>query len=180
MNDFKGEECDNDQTRRSVRDQFAHKMRTRGAFIASFLGHFRRWRTNSPRRPESDIETVGDALPGLTASSITPGDATDNSKDVDKNETITTSPEQLEETQQRAAFDRHVKMITSTVKSMFHPITVSMTVGFIVTFVRPLKALFVAVENSPIPNAPDGNPPLAFIIDTCSKSHDSSAAELRS
>ena len=43
---------------------------------------------------------------------------------------------------------------------------ITIFVAFPIALVTPLKGLFTAVNNSPIPNAPDGNPPLAFILDT--------------
>ncbi|KAJ3536235.1 hypothetical protein NM688_g6866 [Phlebia brevispora] len=45
------------------------------------------------------------------------------------------------------------------------PASLSIIIAFPIALITPLKALFVAVPNSPIPNAPDGQPPLAFIMD---------------
>ena len=51
-------------------------------------------------------------------------------------------------------------------RSLLSPATISMFLAFPIALVTPLKGLFVSLENSPIPNAPDGHPPLYFIMDT--------------
>lgn len=50
--------------------------------------------------------------------------------------------------------------------SLLSPATISMLLAFPIALVTPLKGLFVNLDNSPIPNAPDGHPPLYFIMDT--------------
>ncbi len=50
--------------------------------------------------------------------------------------------------------------------SLSSPPSLSIIVAFPVALITPLKGLFVTLPNSPIPNAPDGQPPLAFIMDT--------------
>lgn len=55
----------------------------------------------------------------------------------------------------------------TVVNQLLTPQAISILVAFPVALITPLKALFVEVANSPIPNAPDGQPPLAFILDTC-------------
>lgn len=54
------------------------------------------------------------------------------------------------------------------VTSLITPASLSIILAFPIALVTPLKALFIAVPNSPLPNAPDGQPPLAFIMDTAS------------
>lgn len=44
--------------------------------------------------------------------------------------------------------------------------SLSVILGFAIALITPLKALLVALPGSPIPNAPDGAPPLAFVMDT--------------
>ena len=56
----------------------------------------------------------------------------------------------------------------SFLHSLLAPATITMALAFPIALVKPLKALFVEMENSPIPNAPDGKPPLYFILDTAS------------
>lgn len=51
--------------------------------------------------------------------------------------------------------------------SLLTPQALAILVALPIALIKPLKGLFVAIENSPIPNAPDGQPPLAFILDTC-------------
>lgn len=51
-------------------------------------------------------------------------------------------------------------------RSLISPATISMFLSFPIALVTPLKGLFVHLDNSPIPSAPDGQPPLYFIFDT--------------
>ncbi|EIN08921.1 auxin efflux carrier [Punctularia strigosozonata HHB-11173 SS5] len=56
-------------------------------------------------------------------------------------------------------------------KSLLTPSSISIILAFIIALVNPLKALFVTVDGwtgTRIPNAPDGQPPLAFVMDTAS------------
>ena len=50
--------------------------------------------------------------------------------------------------------------------SLSSPPSLSIIISFPIALITPLKGLFVELPNSPIPNAPDGQPPLAFIMDT--------------
>jgi auxin efflux carrier family protein len=53
--------------------------------------------------------------------------------------------------------------------SLESPASLSIIVSFIISLVPPLKALFVpGVPGTHIPSAPDGLPPLSFLIDTAS------------
>jgi predicted permease len=45
---------------------------------------------------------------------------------------------------------------------------VAILISFVIALVPPLKALFVQVDGTHIPAAPDGLPPLAFFIDAAS------------
>lgn len=58
---------------------------------------------------------------------------------------------------------RHARAV---LKSLAAPPSASILIAFPIALITPVKALFVTVANSPIPNAPDGQPPLAFIMDT--------------
>jgi hypothetical protein len=51
-------------------------------------------------------------------------------------------------------------------RAFLTPATATILLAFPISLVRPLKGLFVPLDNSPIPNAPDGYPPLYFIYDT--------------
>ena len=52
--------------------------------------------------------------------------------------------------------------------ALLSPASLSVIVAFPIALITPLKGLFVPLSNSPIPNAPDGQPPLAFVMDTTS------------
>ncbi|THH16078.1 hypothetical protein EW146_g4493 [Bondarzewia mesenterica] len=54
------------------------------------------------------------------------------------------------------------------VSSLGNPASVTIILAFPIALINPVKALFIAVPGSSIPNAPDGQPPLAFIMDTAS------------
>ncbi|PSR83799.1 hypothetical protein PHLCEN_2v5613 [Hermanssonia centrifuga] len=51
---------------------------------------------------------------------------------------------------------------------LLSPASLSVILAFPIALITPLKGLLVSLPNSPIPNAPDGQPPLAFIMDTAS------------
>ncbi|CAA7268203.1 unnamed protein product [Cyclocybe aegerita] len=57
------------------------------------------------------------------------------------------------------------KAISSFLKSLFIPPSVSILLAFPIAIVPKLKALFVEVPGTYMPAAPDGQPPLAFILD---------------
>ena len=52
------------------------------------------------------------------------------------------------------------------VAGLLSPASLSVLLAFPIALVTPLKGLLVALPDSPIPNAPDGEPPLAFVMDT--------------
>ncbi|KAG8859962.1 Protein M3 [Serendipita sp. 411] len=51
-------------------------------------------------------------------------------------------------------------------RSLISAPTIAIFIAFPIALVKPLKGLFVEVVDSPIPNAPDGKPPLYFVLDT--------------
>ncbi|KAL5534814.1 hypothetical protein ACEPAG_1278 [Sanghuangporus baumii] len=53
----------------------------------------------------------------------------------------------------------------SAMRSLLLPCSITIVVSIVISAVTPLKALFTPVQNDSIPNAPDGQPPLAFILD---------------
>ncbi|KLO16244.1 auxin efflux carrier [Schizopora paradoxa] len=63
---------------------------------------------------------------------------------------------------------RILKRLYAILKSFMIPPTLSILTAFPIALIQPLKALFTPIPNSPIPNAPDGQPPLAFILDAAS------------
>ena len=56
--------------------------------------------------------------------------------------------------------------ILDFIQSLISPATISIVVSFPIALIKPLKGLFISFDDSPIPNAPDGNPPLYFVMDT--------------
>ncbi|EJD04592.1 uncharacterized protein FOMMEDRAFT_107402 [Fomitiporia mediterranea MF3/22] len=60
---------------------------------------------------------------------------------------------------------RVLAIARSAGRSLLLPCSVTIVVSIVIAVVTPLKALFTPISNSPIPNAPDGQPPLAFILD---------------
>lgn len=61
---------------------------------------------------------------------------------------------------------RIMRRVHDFVVSLASPPSLSIIIAFPVALITPVKGLFVPLPNSPIPNAPDGQPPLAFIMDT--------------
>ncbi|KAK7052600.1 auxin efflux carrier transmembrane protein [Favolaschia claudopus] len=53
-------------------------------------------------------------------------------------------------------------------KNLFMPGSVAILLSLMIALVPQLKALFVEVDSTHIPPAPDGQPPLAFILDAAS------------
>ncbi|KAK6201037.1 uncharacterized protein RJT21DRAFT_120004 [Scheffersomyces amazonensis] len=60
------------------------------------------------------------------------------------------------------------KQLIQTAKNFLAPNSVSLIVSTIIAMSPPLKALFVTTDNFTIHPAPDGQPPLSFIIDLTS------------
>lgn len=50
-------------------------------------------------------------------------------------------------------------------KSLLSPASITILISFPIALIKPLKALFVEVDGYYMPSAPDGEPPLAFVID---------------
>ncbi|KAH8111143.1 auxin efflux carrier [Phellopilus nigrolimitatus] len=66
----------------------------------------------------------------------------------------------------RALQHRMLAHARTALASLLTPQAIAIFVAFPIALITPLKALFTPVPHSPIPNAPDGQPPLAFILDT--------------
>ena len=63
---------------------------------------------------------------------------------------------------------RVLMLIKAFAMTLIYPPTAALLFAIVVALVKPLKALFVHVEGyQGIPNAPDGQPPLHIVIDTC-------------
>ncbi|THV01915.1 hypothetical protein K435DRAFT_654419 [Dendrothele bispora CBS 962.96] len=55
--------------------------------------------------------------------------------------------------------------LRGAIKSILTPASISILIAFPIALVPQLKGLFVQTSGSGIPNAPDGEPPLSFILD---------------
>ncbi len=64
---------------------------------------------------------------------------------------------------------RRWKTILPTVRTAFEsicmPASLAIIISFVIALITPVKALFVQVDGYYMPTAPDGEPPLAFVID---------------
>ena len=60
---------------------------------------------------------------------------------------------------------RFLAIARSAGRSFLLPCSITIIVSIVIAVVTPLKALFTPVDNSSIPDAPDGHPPLYFILD---------------
>lgn len=58
--------------------------------------------------------------------------------------------------------------LNTFLRSFLTPQAIAIFTAFPIALITPLKALFTPVSGSSIPNAPDGQPILAFILDTAS------------
>jgi len=61
------------------------------------------------------------------------------------------------------------KRLISFLRDLATPVSISILIAIPCGIISPLKALFIPVTGwtrDRVPNAPDGNPPLAFIIET--------------
>ncbi|KAK0220435.1 auxin efflux carrier [Armillaria fumosa] len=64
---------------------------------------------------------------------------------------------------------RRWKTVLPTVRTAFEsicmPASLAIIISFVIALITPVKALFVQVDGYYMPSAPDGEPPLAFVID---------------
>ncbi|KIK97919.1 hypothetical protein PAXRUDRAFT_135342 [Paxillus rubicundulus Ve08.2h10] len=64
---------------------------------------------------------------------------------------------------------RFIYLCRDFVRGLLYPCSLATVISFIMAVIPPIKALFVTgVPGTNIPQAPDGKPPLAFIMDTAS------------
>jgi hypothetical protein len=70
--------------------------------------------------------------------------------------------------QKQSRLRRTKDAVVAFFRSLLTPASLSIILSFPIALITPLKALFVPVDNSPIPNGPDGLPPLSFLLDTAS------------
>lgn len=67
----------------------------------------------------------------------------------------------------RTLSERLWRATSPHLRAFFSPPTTALLLALIIAVVKPLKALFVQT-GYPMPNAPDGKPPLAIILETLS------------
>lgn len=72
------------------------------------------------------------------------------------------------DTHKSCLFPPILSRIFQPLVAIVNPVTISLIISLPIALIQPLKALFVDVSNTggPIWKAPDGRPPLAFMIDT--------------
>lgn len=59
-----------------------------------------------------------------------------------------------------------LRRVLAAIAVLVTPISSTVAISLLIALVNPLKALFVSFEGGPSWRAPDGKPPLAFVIDT--------------
>ncbi|KAJ7202146.1 auxin efflux carrier transmembrane protein [Mycena pura] len=79
-----------------------------------------------------------------------------------------TLPTAVPRTATSSAARRHTfsTRLRTFLRNLLIPSSVAILASFVIALVPPLKALFVPVESWHIHPAPDGQPPLAFVLDT--------------
>lgn len=122
----------------------------------------------SPTVISPTASTYGGAdLMSPTTTVIAP---TENDFEKEKNSSPRESPEKVEEVKGPSSSSVQTskslfQKMLGFLRSLLTPATISMFLAFPCALIKPLKGLFVNFEGSPIPNAPDGRPPLYFILD---------------
>ncbi|KZW02682.1 auxin efflux carrier [Exidia glandulosa HHB12029] len=194
-NDFAGPDRDISEVRKTVREQLRYSGQKWNRALAGLLAAVRGNLRSAARRSnaalevvrrrktvvETELEGMGadeeagpSQLPKAAKGEVTAkvkDDVEDQPRAQDKSEDVdadVTADEVLRPPSpgETIAFRERVAKITAAVQALVAPITVAMLIGLIVAVIRPLKSLFVALPNSPTPHAPDGQPALAFIMDT--------------
>jgi auxin efflux carrier family protein len=114
--------------------------------------------------PSSPNSTYGADALSPTDTVISPTEKYFDKDCLDKlTEESKISPDQAAVCSYSTTFTSKMLKIMRTFRT---PPTISIFSALIISLIRPLKGLFVPLDNSPIPNAPDGYPPLYFVYDT--------------
>ncbi|KZT35078.1 hypothetical protein SISSUDRAFT_1071919 [Sistotremastrum suecicum HHB10207 ss-3] len=125
----------------------------------------------SERRARFAIEepTLPHSEPGSRPMSPTPSQLTtvyerqSVAKDTDSPSTPTTPPSPSPPPTRWQTLRAH---LIEFLKSLLSPPCFVILLSLLISLVNPLKGLFTPVPSLHIPNAPDGDPPLAFVLDT--------------
>lgn len=128
--------------------------------------------SNSELRPAQSTMHLGtdDGRSELTSGEKLPGSNSHISLATPAATTIDEIPKTLEESARSiASVSRRLRLrrtLFTFLRNLLMPTSASILVSFAIALVTPLKALFIPVEGTHIHAAPDGQPPLAFVMDT--------------
>ncbi|KAF9073096.1 auxin efflux carrier [Rhodocollybia butyracea] len=109
--------------------------------------------------PTEGIDTPAQSRFASPAGTVTAHDLEYESQENEK------SPPLNKSQRRRQRIKAQLKVI---IKSTLTPCSLAMIISIPIALVPSLKGLFTETSNSHIPNAPDGQPPLAFILDFAS------------
>lgn len=150
-----------------VVDDDTHVEHRRGVSfdLSSHPHHLHR----APTIPVENAQPSTSVIPTLDAMSPSPTTVTPTEKDfnnetkeeVDREKCI--MEEQLSSPARRFTI---LQVVANFARSLVTPVTISILAAFPISLIPQLKGLFVTFDNSPIPIAPDGHPPLYFLYDT--------------
>ncbi|KAI6121158.1 auxin efflux carrier [Pisolithus sp. B1] len=159
--DFDGPDVEDEE----VRAKLCLKRKTMVSGLARLLGRLLCYRSErvAPGGAGSDVEaceTVTSTKENTTSDNAISDPATleyDGKKERSETATVTHAP-----TRRRIS-----RGFCNVVRSALSPPSLSVVISFIISVVPTLKALFVAdVPGVNMPPAPDGQPPLAFLLNT--------------
>ncbi|KAJ3925939.1 MAG: auxin efflux carrier [Lentinula lateritia] len=116
------------------------------------------------------VPTDGMATPAMSyfaspAGTVTAHDLESEIRETNTMENTSKEVEKKVLTVRKDRQKRIVSQLKTVMKSTLTPASLSMIVSIPIALVPSLKGLFMATTNSHIPNAPDGQPPLAFVLD---------------
>lgn len=128
--------------------------------------------TEASINPQPDaLETLGEKVDNERHVTFSAGDSTaapteaGPSRGESPQGSRPNSPTKLSAPSKPPLRSRVLQVSKTAARSFLLPCSVTIVFSIVISVVTPLKALFTTVANSPIPNAPDNQPPLAFILD---------------
>ena len=111
-------------------------------------------------------ETCGECSPERSPTLTVIGSSVFNTDSEDNTEILPMHSTTIATTGSGFSWQKYQKSIKDFLINFFSPLTVSILVSFPIALTPKLKALFVHVPGTYMPPAPDGQPPLAFLMDT--------------
>lgn len=118
---------------------------------------------------ESNCPTDAVSSPALTATAVDTADAFKADDDHSATPILPTVASQAAVRSPRTARWKTIYAnLRPFLRNLFMPCSVTILLSFVIAIVPQLKALFVEVDGTHISPAPDGEPPLAFILDAAS------------